>query len=181
MTSYDGILQMVSKQVGRGRLRLRLRKQNVGRVAACALDHGHRCITQVVDGRGLFLLQTNHLCNQFAARCGGLFAGELGYLLELFQNFSIIFPPVREHTARAVLYALFRVAAVAAAVSAQRVERTVAEQAVEPFGKFRRMTGEIFTVRILKKRIVLVVPVVHAYPSRSFSASAASGVTTAVE
>ena len=70
---------------------------------------------------------------------------------------------------------------IAAAAASERVERTVAEQAVEPFGKFRLMAGEILTGCILEKRIVLVVPVVHAYPSRSFSASAASGVTTAVE
>ena len=178
MTSYDAILQMVSKQVGRGRLRLRLRKQNVGRVAACALDHGHRRITQVVDGRGLFLLQTNHLCNQFAARCGGLFAGELGHLLELFQNSSIIFPPVREHTARAVLHALFRVAAVAAAVSAQRVERTVAEQAVEVVWVARLVAGEELTLPVLKKRVMLALPVVlHDFSTFNFSASAASGVT----
>ena len=92
-----------------------------------------------------------------------------------------VFLFVRNHATGAVLDAAFGVAEIAAAVLSERVERTVAEQAVEPFGKFRLMAGKILAGCILEKRIVLVVPVVHAYPSRSFSASAASGVTTAVE
>ena len=90
---------------------------------------------------------------------------------------------MREGAARAILdpSAIFlEIPGIPGAVL-QAVHGAVAEQAVEPFGKFRLMAGEMLAGCILEKRIALVVPVVHAYPSRSFSASAASGVTTAVE
>ena len=178
MTSYDGTAKRVSGPVRFRRLRLWLRKYHVGCVAACALDHRHRRVAQIVDGGLLLFFQTNHLIDQFAAEKSGLFAGKLCNLLEFFQNFAVILPAMRQHALRAVLQALFGVAAVAAAASAQRVERAVAEQTIEIVGIVGLVAGEVLTLPVLKKRVMLALPVLlHTFSTFNFSTSAASGVT----
>ena len=66
----------------------------------------------------------------------------------------VIFPPVREQTAGAVLYPVLRIAEIAAAAASERVERTVAEQAVEILRVLCLMAWEILAVPVLKKCVV---------------------------
>ena len=167
-------------------LRRAARVHNVGCSAACAAHLGDDRVAQIK--RRICFFAFHMLTSTLVFEAGNFLfffpvqlADSGAEVLKPPRHAPKVFLFVRNHAAGAVLDAAFGVAEIAAAVLSERVERTVAEQAVEPFGKFRLMAGEILTGCILEKRIVLVVPVVHAYPSRSFSASAASGVTTAVE
>ena len=75
---------------------------------------------------------------------------------------------MRNHATGAVLDAAFGVAEIAAAVLSERVERTVAEQAVEPFGVLRFVAREIFALGVLKKGIVFILPMFHFNPPGAF-------------
>jgi urea transporter len=55
---------------------------------------------------------------------------------------------------RAILNAIFGIGAVAAAILAQGIQRTIAEQAVKILGFSGLMTGKILTFLILKKFIM---------------------------
>ena len=88
MTSYDGTAKRVSGPVRFRRLRLWLRKYHVGCVAACALDHRHRRVAQIVDGGLLLFFQTNHLIDQFAAEKADYSRASSA----TFWNFSRILP-----------------------------------------------------------------------------------------
>ena len=82
-----------------------------------------------------------------------VFLGKLRYLGEFLQNIVVAVAGVGHKTVGAVLHALFRPLEVAAAVAAQRVEGTVAEQAVEILGVSRFMTGEELTGGVLGERV----------------------------
>lgn len=75
-----------------------------------------------------------------------------------FQNTPVIFAPVRDHAAAAVLITGCQILKVAAALVAEGVERTVAEKTVEIFRFIRLMAGEILAVRILEERIPFPFP-----------------------
>ena len=98
-------------------------------------------------------------------------------IAEAGDHAVIVFLPVRKHAVHAVFDARLRVAEVPAAFAPEDVQRAVAEQAVEALRVRRLVSGKVFTVGILKKR---VVPLFHQFFSFSASHSAASGVTTAV-
>ena len=88
-------------------------------------------------------------------------AGRFLFLLQLLQAHAELLKAacdsakivllVRNHAARAVLDAARRVPEIAAAVTSQRVQRTVAEQTVEAFGVLRFVAREIFALGVLKK------------------------------
>ena len=85
---------------------------------------------------------------------------------------------MRDHAPGAVFHTLIGVAAVAAAVFSQRVERAIAEQAVEIVGIVRFVAGKELTLPVLKKCVMLALPVwFHDFSTFNLSTSAASGVT----
>ena len=69
-----------------------------------------------------------------------------------FQNTPVIFAPVRDQAAAAVLITGCQILKVAAALVAEGVERAVAEKTVEIFRFIRLMAGEILAVRILEEK-----------------------------
>ena len=105
-------------------------------------------------------------------------AGRFLFLLQLLQSLAELLKAacdsakivllVRNHAARAVLDAARRVPEIAAAVTSQRVQRTVAEQTVEAFGVLRFVAREVFACGVLKKGIVLILPVFHFNPPGAF-------------
>ena len=60
-------------------------------------------------------------------------------------------------TGAAVLGAVGQPAEVSAAAAAQRIQRTVTEQAVEVLRPFRLVAGEELTVFVLEKRVIAVL------------------------
>ena len=95
-------------------------------------------------------------------------AKALAELLKAACDSAKIVLLVRNHTARAVLDPARRVPEIAAAVTSQRVQRTVTEQTVEAFGVLRFVAREVFACGVLKKRIVLILPVFHFNPPGAF-------------
>ena len=59
------------------------------------------------------------------------------------------------YAAGAVLDSIFRIGKTSAAAVAQRIQRAIAEQAVEVFFLYTLMAGKIFTVPVLEKFVVL--------------------------
>ena len=80
-------------------------------------------------------------------------AAKLCHLGKPPANFVITLRAVGKQAAGAVLDAAFRIGEAAAAVFAQGVEGTVAEQAVEAVLLRRLVAGEIFTLAVLKETI----------------------------
>ena len=97
-----------------------------------------------------------------------LFPAQLGDLREAGADDVVILRDMRETAGRAVLDAARRVPEIAAAVTSQRVQRTVAEQTVEAFGVLRFVTREIFACGILEKGIVFILPMFHFNPPGAF-------------
>ena len=115
-------------------------------------------------------------------RGAGLFFYHLTQLAEARDDPAVILAAVRHEAAGAVLDAALCKAAIAAALFAQRVQRTVAEQAVEIFGVSALVAREKFALPILKKGVVLALPIFRHFLhlTRSFSVRAGSGVTNSV-
>ena len=96
-------------------------------------------------------------------------AGRFLFLLQLLQTLAELLKAacdsakivllVRNHAARAVLDAARRVPEIAAAVTSQRVQRTVAEQTVKVLRICACMTRKIFTFLIAEKSIVFPFPI----------------------
>ena len=66
-----------------------------------------------------------------------------------------------KHTVGAILDAAFGVGERTTAAFSEGIERTPTEQTVEVFRMGSFMAGKTLTVFIAKKRICLVVPIVH--------------------
>ena len=66
-------------------------------------------------------------------------------LLKLFRNESVILFFVRNHAAAAILHTVFQHYKVSAAFRSQRIQRTVAEQAVERIRINALVAGKVFT------------------------------------
>ncbi len=84
-----------------------------------------------------------------------------------------IVPLVGKAAFAAVFYALFCIAEISAALVAQGIQRTVAEQAVEIFRVICLMAGEVFAVLMAEKCVLLSLPVFffahHSYPFYKFN------------
>jgi hypothetical protein len=72
-------------------------------------------------------------------------------LLKLFRNKVIIFFPVGNRTTAAVLHAAFKHHKISAAVFTQRIEGTVAEQAIEFLRRHTAVAGKVLTGRVGEK------------------------------
>ena len=81
-------------------------------------------------------------------------------------DISVIFPSVGNQAARAVLDPVFCITEIPAAFLSQRVQRTVAEQAVEVLRIRALMTGKIFTFFMAEKRVLFAFPkrFLHVFP-----------------
>ena len=66
-------------------------------------------------------------------------------------------------TAAAVLDAVIQILEIAAAAAAQRIERTVAEQAVEILRMVRRVAGEKFALNVLGEGIAALLRLFFKY------------------
>jgi len=86
-------------------------------------------------------------------------AGDLGYLLELLDDEAVIVLAVGYAALFAVLDSLFRVAEITSAVLAKRVERAVAEKAVEIIFRYSFVAGKGFAFLVAEIRVVLIFPV----------------------
>ena len=89
----------------------------------------------------------------FSEKFSILSAAKLRYLGKPPADFVIALRAVGKQAGGAVLDAAFRVGEAAAALFAQGVEGTVAEQAVEAVLLRRLVAGEIFTLAVLKETI----------------------------
>ena len=74
------------------------------------------------------------------------------------DDFPVIFPLMRKQTARTILISILIIGKRAAAPVAEGVQRAIAEQTIKVIRIVRRMTGEIFTIAVAEKGIVLSVP-----------------------
>ena len=72
------------------------------------------------------------------------------------NDLRIVVPVMREYTFLANLIALFIVSAISAALSAQRIQRAVAEQAVELFCVNPLVAGEILAFSVLEKLMMQI-------------------------
>ena len=73
------------------------------------------------------------------------FGGQGDYIAIAVDDFFIVIADVREHAATAILESALGILKIAAAVFSQRVERAVAEKAVEIIRVIGLMTGKEFT------------------------------------
>ena len=89
----------------------------------------------------------------------GLFLRQLDDFRKPSRDFAVIRLFVRYSAARAVLYAAFQNAEVAAALFPERVQGAVAEQTVEGFRMVGFVARKVFALGILKERIMLIFPV----------------------
>ena len=89
----------------------------------------------------------------FSEKISILPAAKLRYLGKPPANLVITLRAMGKQAAGAVLDAAFRIGEAAAALFAQGVEGTVAEQAVEAVLLRRLVAGEIFTRAVLKETI----------------------------
>ena len=98
-----------------------------------------------------------------------LFFHHLRKLSVFSGDISVIFPSVGNLAARAVLDPVFCIAEIPAAFLSQRVQRTVAEQAVEVLRIRALMTGKIFTFFMTEKRVLFTFPkrFLHNFPLSS--------------
>ena len=71
-----------------------------------------------------------------------IFLGQLHQLRIFLQNVAVAAPSVGYQTVGAILYAAVQIDEVSAAVAAQRIQRAVAEQAVEILRMLRLVAGE---------------------------------------
>ena len=96
-----------------------------------------------------------------------LFFHHLRKLSVFSGDISVIFPSVGNQAARAVLDPVFCITEIPAAFLSQRVQRTVAEQAVEVLRIRALMTGKIFTFFMAEKKSTLCLPktVSSCFPS----------------
>lgn len=79
------------------------------------------------------------------------FTRQLRYLNESFYDNIIATPDMREPAFAAVLYAVFKISEIASASVAQRIERTVTEQAVEVLRINRFVTRKISAAPVAEK------------------------------
>mgnify|MGYP006956563922 CR=1 FL=1 len=91
-----------------------------------------------------------------------LFPGQLRQLREFLGDVAVAAPAMGDQTAAAILDAIADIGEVAAALPAQHIQGAVAEQAVEICKSL--VTGEIFTIFILKKTIG-IFHLQHSHPS----------------
>lgn len=98
-----------------------------------------------------------------------LFFHHLRKLSVFSGDISVIFPSVGNQAARAVLDSVFCITEIPAAFLSQRVQRTVAEQAVEVLRIRALMTGKIFTFFMAEKRVLFTFPkwFLHNFPLSS--------------
>jgi len=75
---------------------------------------------------------------------------------------GVIASPVRESASLAVLDPVFVVGAIAAAFAAQRIERAIAEQAVELLLRHIRVAGKVFALYVPEKTEMLFLFHGHA-------------------
>ena len=80
-------------------------------------------------------------------------SGDGRQLGELAHDILIAAAAMGQHTGGTVLDPVLQPMAVAAALAAQRIQRTVAEQAVEILRMCRLVAGEEFTGRVLHKGV----------------------------
>ena len=74
--------------------------------------------------------------------------------------FLVVFPLMRIQACRAVLDSARRVPEIAAALITKQIQRTITEKTVEVLLVRALVTREIFTVPVLKKRVI----VFHSVP-----------------
>ena len=79
---------------------------------------------------------------------------EFGDVLELAYDVGIALPVVRQKACAAVLDAAFRIAEIPAAFVLERIERAIAEQAVEVLGRIRFVAREVFAFCVAEKGIL---------------------------
>lgn len=91
--------------------------------------------------------------SSLASTFSAVSAGNLSNLRELLQNILIAVPPMGNQTAGAILHAVFRPLAVAAAFAAKRIQRTIAKQAVKILRVCCFMAGKELARRMLYKGI----------------------------
>ena len=92
-------------------------------------------------------------CSAPASVLLAVLARQLGEVLEtLFHNPNAGIAFVEQRAIDAVLVPFFRIPVVSTAAFAQRVERAVAEQAVELVGVDPLMTGKMLAFPVLEKR-----------------------------
>ena len=84
-----------------------------------------------------------------------LFLCKLRYLQESVDNVFIAAFSVGDKAVGAVLYAVFGIAEIAAAVFAKSIEWTVAKQAIKAVCIRSLVTWEVFAVGVLKKAVII--------------------------
>ena len=85
----------------------------------------------------------------------GISFGQFQYGIHASDYFIILGLDMGPEAWRTVFYAIFCVAAVSAAVSAKRIQWTVAEKTIKFCFRNSLMTGKIFTVPVLKKAVMV--------------------------
>lgn len=68
------------------------------------------------------------------------------YVAVAIDDLGVVLADMREHAATAVFETVLGVLEITTAILAERVERTVAEKAIEIIRVIRLMTGEEFTI-----------------------------------
>ena len=86
-----------------------------------------------------------------------LFPGQLRQLREFLGDVAVAAPAMGDQTAAAILDAIADIGEVAAALVAQRIEGTVAEQTVEVLRLGRFVTGEKFAPGVLKEGVTALL------------------------
>lgn len=101
---------------------------------------------------------------------------QLRDLAKLRKYIFIPLQAVGQYAARAILYTVFGIGEIAAALITKRVQRTITEQAVKCSIVFYLVTRKILTFSVLKKGVA----VFHGHSSNSQRAEGSASITSSV-